>query len=120
MINLKPGDVVIRIWGDGFMRTEMRVAAVDDDFIYCDAQRNIGEDAWVVLPDDPSEPSWKFDTKYGVETDEEMGWGVGPGLKNLVLSRLDLADLPWEIKTENDVHHFKRRESNDADRKTDT
>lgn len=81
---LKPGDVVKRIWGYGWMETEMRVVSVDDGFVYCDAQRPIGVEEWSFeIPN--SEDPWKFDIVFGVETDEKQGWGVKDGL---VLSRI--------------------------------
>lgn len=76
--NVQPGDTVKRIFGTGFMVTTMRVSAVDDDFIYCDAQNE------VELP--PGSAIWKFDRVYGVETDEEQRWGVAYGL---MMSRIE-------------------------------
>jgi hypothetical protein len=75
--NVKPGDILTRIFGSGFMESKMRVSAVDDKFIYCDKQNDL------VLPAG-SEP-WKFDKTYGVETDEEEGWGIA---YSKVLSRI--------------------------------
>lgn len=68
------GDTVGRIWGDGFMTSYMRVSAIDEHFIYCDAQKRNPDDEWVVLPEGSS--PWKFGRNYGLETDEEMGWGL--------------------------------------------
>lgn len=77
------GEVVRRVWGNGFLSNEMRVCEVDDEFIYCDAQ-TMKEGEWIQLP--PGSDPWKFDRVWGVETDEEQRWGVEFGL---ALSRIE-------------------------------
>lgn len=84
---IEVGEIVTRIWGDGFMRTQMRVSAIDDEFIYCDAQRKNEKTVWTVIPAD--QPHWKFDKQFGVETDEEQGWGIEPYGRNLMLSHIE-------------------------------
>lgn len=81
--NIKVGEVVKRIWGDGFMESQMRVCDVDNDFVSCNEQ-TIPDGSWIQLPlgSDP----WKFDRKWGVETDASQGWGVEFGL---CLSRIE-------------------------------
>lgn len=72
---IKVGDKVKRIWGDGYLETELVVTGIDDEFVYCGGENG-----------------WKFDRVYGVETDEEAGWGVAtekrPNLQNIVLTRI--------------------------------
>lgn len=91
LMEVKAGDVVQRIWGDGFMVTEMRVEKVDETFVYCDAQREIGVASWNPLAE--GSERWKFDLEYGVETDEEQNWGVVPYASgNIVLSRIRVVE----------------------------
>lgn len=96
LMEIKAGDVVRRIWGNGYLVTEMRVEKVDEVFIYCDAMRSEGAEEWEnVLPPENSDDRWKFDLEYGVETDENMGWGVIPyAARNIVLTRI----VPLEVR----------------------
>lgn len=94
LLEVKTGDIVRRIWGNGFEITEMRVDSVDETFVYCDAQRSVGKQEWEFILG-PDQERWKFDLEYGVETDEEQGWGVVPyAAHNIVLSRI----VPLEEK----------------------
>lgn len=88
MRTLKPGDTVVRVFGNGEMKTQMRISRIDSKFIYCDAQRTNDNEGWFELP--PAATHWKFDRIFGVETDETQGWGMEPYGRNLVLTRIEI------------------------------
>jgi hypothetical protein len=55
-MNIKPGDTVLRMLGGMTgVPMELKVSAVDEDFIHCGP--------------------WKFDRETGAEVDEELEWG---------------------------------------------
>jgi hypothetical protein len=65
-IDIKPGDVVLRMLG-GTVPMELRVIAIDQDFIYA----GLG---------------WKFDRATGAEVDEDLGWGPQFGVTGSFIS----------------------------------
>jgi hypothetical protein len=71
LANVQPGQTVRRMLA-GTIPVDLKVAAVDDEFIYCGP---------VPVPGAPPNeyPGWKFDRTYGYEIDEDLVWGVkGP------------------------------------------
>ena len=78
LLEVKAGDVVRRLVADKLF-AEMNVESVDDKFIYCDKMRAPGDGSWMAILGEGQE-RWKFDRKYGVETDEDQRWGVEFGI----------------------------------------
>ena len=67
---LKVGDTVKRDLAGSIM--ELIVGVVDDEYVWCGSL-----DSFVPAT---KEQGWQFDLKYGIETDDEMEWGVKYGL----------------------------------------
>lgn len=72
LVNVQPGQMVRRMLA-GTIPMDVKVAAVDERFIYCGPELEEG-----VPPE--QYPGWKFDRTYGYEVDEDLGWGTqAPG-----------------------------------------
>lgn len=67
-MSLEVGDKVTRMLA-GTIPMELKIAAIDDKFIYCGPEPEEGVEPRLY-------PGWKFDKTFGYEVDEDLGWGV--------------------------------------------
>ena len=66
---IQVGDTVTRLLSSAKIPMQLKVAAIDDKFIYCGSDPVEGAD--------PADyPGWKFDKTFGYEVDEDLGWGM--------------------------------------------
>lgn len=77
--DLKVGDKVDRMIGDGTLLMEMTVMAIKDGIIYCAHTGHT--EHW------PIEELWQFHAEFGCEEDADLGWGKEFGLTGSYLKK---------------------------------